>query len=45
MRVRELAQAPDYPMFLLVDLFEIGPAGGAYPKEAMLHRFRGWQTT
>lgn len=43
-RVRELDQAPDYPMFLLVDLFEIGPPGGRYPKAATLHRLRGWQT-
>lgn len=40
--VRHLDQAPDYPMFLLVDLFEIGPPGGAYPKAATLHRVRGW---
>ncbi|HET9650039.1 MAG TPA: hypothetical protein VFP34_17665 [Microlunatus sp.] len=38
-------QAPDYPMFLLVDLFEIGPPDGRYPKEATLHRVRGWQST
>lgn len=40
--VRELAQAPDYPLFLMLDLFEIGPPGGDYPKTAMLHAFRGW---
>ena len=37
------AQAPDYPLFLLVDLFEIGEPGGAYPKTAMIHRLRGWE--
>jgi hypothetical protein len=41
--VRELDQATDYPMFLLVDLFEIGPPGGTYPKQAVLHHIRGWQ--
>jgi hypothetical protein len=42
--VRELEQAPDYPMLLMLDLFEIGPPGGAYPKTAILHRVRGWTT-
>lgn len=41
--VCQVDQAPDYPMFLLIDLFEIGPPGGQYPKEAILHRIRGWQ--
>jgi hypothetical protein len=39
---RRIPQAPDYPLFLMVDLFEIGPPGGTYPKTATLHRFRGW---
>ncbi|KJL46197.1 hypothetical protein RS84_02821 [Microbacterium hydrocarbonoxydans] len=40
--LRRLAQAPDYPMILLIDLFEIGPAGGTYPKTATIHRVRAW---
>ena len=40
--VRCLEQAPDYPVFLMLDLFEtVAPVGG-YPKGATLHRFRGW---
>ncbi|PKQ22623.1 MAG: hypothetical protein CVT65_12430 [Actinobacteria bacterium HGW-Actinobacteria-5] len=41
--VRRLAQAPDYPLFLMIDLFEIGPRGGSYPKTATIHRVRAWQ--
>lgn len=40
--VRRMAQAPAYPLFLLVDLFEVGGRGGSYPKTARLHRVRGW---
>lgn len=40
--VRRLDQAPDYPLFLLIDLFEIGPPSGAYPKSARVHQVRGW---
>ncbi len=40
--VRRIAQAPDYPMFLMVDLFEIGPPRGRYPKSATIHHLRGW---
>jgi hypothetical protein len=40
--IRRIQQAPDYPLFLLVDLFEIGAPRGAYPKSATLHHFRGW---
>lgn len=41
--VRTIAQAPDYPLFLMLDLFEIGGPGGSYPKTALLHHVRGWQ--
>ena len=37
-------QAPDYPLVLMLDLFEIGPPSpdpSAYPKTAFVHRFRG----
>lgn len=40
--VRRIAQAPAYPLFLLVDLFEIGGPRGSYPKSAVIHSVRGW---
>ncbi|GAA3628645.1 hypothetical protein GCM10022236_33750 [Microlunatus ginsengisoli] len=40
--VRRIEQASAYPLFLMLDLFEIGPPGGSYPKSALLHRVRGW---
>jgi hypothetical protein len=42
--VRRLAQAPDYPLFLMVDLFEVGPPLGQYPKTATIHQLRGWES-
>jgi hypothetical protein len=41
--VRHLDQAPDYPLVLMVDLFEIGGPDGTYPKTATIHSVRGWQ--
>lgn len=43
--VQRVPQAPDYPLFLLIDLFEIGAPRGTYPKTAMLHSVRGWGRT
>ncbi|MEL4320311.1 glycoside hydrolase family 16 protein [Leifsonia sp. YIM 134122] len=43
--VKRSAQAPDYPMLLMLDLFEVGPrstAEGVYPKSAFIHSVRGW---
>ena len=40
--LRHIAQAPDYPLFLMIDLFEIGQRTGNYPKTATVHRVRGW---
>ncbi|MGW9114066.1 hypothetical protein [Microbacterium sp. NPDC055683] len=40
--VRRIAQAPGYPLMLLVDLFEVAAPAGAYPKSAVVHRVRGW---
>ncbi|WP_378144550.1 hypothetical protein ACFJGV_13735 [Cnuibacter sp. UC19_7] len=40
--LRRIAQAPDYPMALMIDLFEIGEPGGRYPKTALVHSVRGW---
>ncbi|MDX6302369.1 MAG: hypothetical protein QOF53_3583, partial [Nocardioidaceae bacterium] len=40
--VRHLRQAPNYPMFLMLDLFEIGGSHGNYPKVATIHSVRGW---
>jgi hypothetical protein len=43
--VRRIAQAPEYPLFLMVDLFELDPSVGPYPKTATIHHFRGWDTS
>lgn len=43
--VRRIPQAPDYPLFLMLDLFEVAPPGGTYPKTAVIHRVRGWSTS
>lgn len=40
--LRRIAQAPDYPLLLLIDLFETGGPGGRYPKRATLRRVRAW---
>ncbi|KTS82348.1 hypothetical protein NS183_16480 [Microbacterium testaceum] len=40
--LRRVAQAPDYPLFLMIDLFEIGPRRGHHPKTATIHRVRAW---
>jgi hypothetical protein len=40
--VRRLAQAPGYPLVLMLDLFELGEPRGAHPKTALVHRVRGW---
>lgn len=40
--LRHLHQAPDYPLFLMIDIFEIGPPQGRYPKTAIIHHIRGW---
>jgi len=42
LEVRRIHQAPTYPLFLMIDLFEIGPAKGTHPKTALLHHLRGW---
>jgi len=40
--LRYLPQAPDYPLFLMLDLFEVDSRSGNYPKTATLHHVRGW---
>jgi hypothetical protein len=40
---RRIPQAPEYPMFLMIDLFELGVPARAYPKTATIHSFNGWQ--
>ena len=40
--VRRMPQAPDYPLFLMIDLFETGAPSGAYPKAAAVHGVRAW---
>lgn len=41
--LRRIQQAPDYPLFLMIDLFEIGARSGSYPKTATIHRVRAWE--
>jgi hypothetical protein len=43
--LRHLHQAPDYPLFLMLDLFEVGAPRGEYPKTATIHSVRGWQNS
>jgi hypothetical protein len=43
--VKQTPQSPGYPLFLMIDLFEIGPRSGtdtSYPKTAHIHHVRGW---
>jgi hypothetical protein len=40
--VRRIRQSPTYPMFLMLDLFEIGTPSGRYPKTASVHRVQAW---
>lgn len=40
--LRRVPQAPDYPLALMIDIFEVGAAGGRYPKSFVVHRVRGW---
>ncbi|WP_187645445.1 hypothetical protein [Streptomyces sp. TRM49041] len=45
--VRRMPPFPGYPLFLMIDLFEIGPrsqTGAVYPKTARVHRVRAWET-
>jgi hypothetical protein len=39
---RRIPQSPSYPMFLMLDLFEVGDRNGTYPKTAIIHRVQGW---
>ncbi|MGB3185043.1 MAG: hypothetical protein WBG36_07420 [Ornithinimicrobium sp.] len=43
--LRRIAQSPNYPLFVMLDLLEIGAPSGAYPKTATVHRFQGWRDT
>lgn len=40
--LRRIPQAPEYPMILLIDLFEIGGPSGEYPKRALVSSVRAW---
>jgi hypothetical protein len=42
--LRHLGQAPDYPLVLMLDLFEVASPGGEYPKTATIHSVRGWHS-
>jgi hypothetical protein len=40
--LRRIPQAPDYPLFLMLDLFEVERPSGSYPKSATIHHVRAW---
>lgn len=40
--LRRVPQAPGYPLFLMIDLFESGPPRGGYPKTALVRDVRAW---
>jgi len=40
--LRRIPQSPDYPLMLLIDLFEIGTPSGRYPKTAIVSEVRAW---
>ncbi|MFE9021003.1 hypothetical protein ACFYNL_20890 [Streptomyces sp. NPDC007808] len=43
--LKRMPQSPAYPLFLMIDLFEIGPrfhSETSYPKTAHVHGVRGW---
>jgi hypothetical protein len=40
--VRHIAQAPGYPLALMIDIFEVDATAGSYPKSFVVHRVRGW---
>lgn len=40
--LRRIPQSPDYPLMLLIDLFEIGTPSGVYPKTALVRQVRAW---
>jgi hypothetical protein len=40
--VKRSVQSPDYPVQLMLDVFEFGPEPGGYPKEFVVERVRGW---
>lgn len=42
--VRIVPQAPDYPLFLMLDVFEVAPPAGPYPKTALFHGVRAWDS-
>ena len=45
--VKRSPSAPNYPMLLMLDLFEIGPRSAtseAYPKSAYIHSVQAWGT-
>ena len=42
--VADFAQSPGYPQMLLIDIFEMSPGTGNYPKSATVRRVRAWST-
>jgi hypothetical protein len=42
--VARFAQAPAYPLILMIDLFETGGRSPTYPKTARIHNIRAWRS-
>lgn len=40
--VAEFDQSPDYPQMLLIDIFEMSPGTGTYPKSTTVRRVKAW---
>lgn len=40
--IATFAQAPAYALMLLIDVFEVSPGRGTYPKSAVLRPVRAW---
>lgn len=40
--IAELDQEPAYPQMLLIDIFEVAPGRGRYPKSTTVRRVRAW---
>jgi Glycosyl hydrolases family 16 len=43
--IKTVAEAPDYPMQLMLGVYDLQPGGGDYPKEFVVEHVRGWRLT
>jgi hypothetical protein len=41
--VKSVSQSPDYPMQLMLGMYEFPPAPGPYPKEFVVDYVRGYR--